>query len=888
MFYPDALDDSAFSWRTALSLATASKASYERPEYFKDVEGNDELRSWGFSEFTFLDSETTQGFAARRDGVLLIAFRGTQSLGDWLGNLNLGRTDRPFGAVHAGFAQAYDYVANSVRNYVREHAAPKTKIWITGHSLGGAVAAICAAELAGGTDIAGVYTFGQPRTGDERFKSYIRRRLAGKFRRIVNDDDIVTRIPPGFQHVGDLIHLGVFGMSSRATAESASKIEPAPLTKSEFERFQTRINSIRSSYVRAATAGSSSLDASIEGVIPGIGDHAIDAYIADLRFRIPSEPSESFELFGSTQLRRKPALGAAESVVSAILHAALVRADSPEWVPPPGLVVDSKIGSIFSVQGSAETLASLKDDPQIVSVVASREGGTRELATSIPYVQGDVAWRPPISEKGDCAIVGIIDTGVDIIHESFIDGSGTTRILAIWDQRDSLGNGPKAVDQAFDQTYGRLYLQTEIQNFINAHKSSGAAPPLSLRDPEEHGTHVASIAAGRPVGNCPSGMAPEAKLIVVIPAMITETGQAPSLGYSKSHVDALRFLKTAAGGGNVVSVGQMPIVINVSLGMNAGAHDGTSLLEASFDSVTTKGRDPDIAIVKSAGNERDANGHRRLEVPISGASTKIDWLSNNSQLQDYFEVWYNHAHDLSFSLNDPQGNSVIQVDAVTPRAVRLLNGNRCRMILTRKHLDNGDNQLVVVIEPEARSIQNGLWSLEILCNKRGSSDTRLDIWVERDPWRAVSIANATEETTLSIPGTAETVITVAACLKNDPIRTRPDSSAGATRNGKAKPDICAPGEEIAAALSNTADPQAIAVKSGTSMAAPHVTGAVALAFSRRCKLRDANPTLSFLTANRLRPSLQETSEGYSGVHHTEFGYGRLDVAQFLSDVDAIP
>ena len=66
--------------------------------------------SWGFAKCDFLDVGDTQGFVAQTSDVVLVAFRGTESLGDWLGNLNLLSTQRPYGSVHRGFLLGFELV----------------------------------------------------------------------------------------------------------------------------------------------------------------------------------------------------------------------------------------------------------------------------------------------------------------------------------------------------------------------------------------------------------------------------------------------------------------------------------------------------------------------------------------------------------------------------------------------------------------------------------------------------------------------------------------------------------------------------------------------------------------------------------------------------------
>ncbi len=298
-------------------------------------------------------------------------------------------------------------------------------------------------------------------------------------------------------------------------------------------------------------------------------------------------------------------------IVTPDLLPVLLRLKDSRWQAPPNLKVNSQFGTFVSAQASPETLALLRNDSQVVSIEASRDAGKLELASSLPFIGADQIHRPPLSERGDSAIVGVIDSGIDVLHEAFRDAEGKTRILAIWNQRDGTGPTPKSVDPArFTQDYGTLYTADRINRFI----TGSEAPPNSLRDPQLHGSHVSSIAAGRAVGRLADGMAPEAKIMVVMPNMKTSPGDPPSLGYSNSHVDALHFLKLAASGGNIILSNDLPIAINVSLGMNAGAHDGTSTLEAAFDSLSAGGRDPGYVIVKSAGNERGFGGHARAGI----------------------------------------------------------------------------------------------------------------------------------------------------------------------------------------------------------------------------------------------------------------------------------
>lgn len=125
-----------------------------------------------------------------------------------------------------------------------------------------------------------------------------------------------------------------------------------------------------------------------------------------------------------------------------------------------------------------------------------------------------VPWKVPpgFSGKGAGVIVAVIDTGIDIFHESFRTPSGT-RILELWDQ--SATTGGSAPPTGFAQI-GRVYNSKDIDAGIKA------KPPFASIDDNGHGTHVAGIAAGN--GNQDDrcsfpghyvGVAPLADLVIV-------------------------------------------------------------------------------------------------------------------------------------------------------------------------------------------------------------------------------------------------------------------------------------------------------------------------------------------------------------------------------------
>lgn len=210
-----------FSLHNALWLARASELAY-RPG--AAIEATI-VRQWGFDHFAFVDADETQGFVASDSQTVLISFRGTETdrVADWLTDADSSLVDGPLQAkVHGGFYDALSHAWQAVDQLVRRWDADGQKLlWITGHSLGAALATLSAARwIEHGRAVQGLYTFGQPRTGDRKFAREFNFRMKCNTFRIVNNDDLVTRLPPravGFSHLGTFKYFTENGQLSHDT-----------------------------------------------------------------------------------------------------------------------------------------------------------------------------------------------------------------------------------------------------------------------------------------------------------------------------------------------------------------------------------------------------------------------------------------------------------------------------------------------------------------------------------------------------------------------------------------------------------------------------------------------------------------------------------------------
>jgi hypothetical protein len=215
-FLPPPITRAAYSDRMAWILASMAHLAYDR------VEANNvarelliaKLQGGGFELLrTFNAPETdTQAFLAKSsDGYAVLAFRGTEvaKREDLRIDMEAARISVLNGRVHSGFRMAYESVAQEIEESVLQLG--HIPLYITGHSLGAALATIATQRLEHNPRIqemiAACYTFGSPRVGDQQYDMAFKSPIY----RVVNTTDVVTVIPllaMGYVHIGDVRYLG--------------------------------------------------------------------------------------------------------------------------------------------------------------------------------------------------------------------------------------------------------------------------------------------------------------------------------------------------------------------------------------------------------------------------------------------------------------------------------------------------------------------------------------------------------------------------------------------------------------------------------------------------------------------------------------------------------
>ena len=530
----------------------------------------------------------------------------------------------------------------------------------------------------------------------------------------------------------------------------------------------------------------------------------------------------------------------------------------------PGCEVTSRAGDVAGVFVPAGGLEEFRHHPEVVFVeTSSALKDAMDISAAAINLVDPLHGSRVIPSDGRGALIGIIDSGFDLTHPGFLDAQGRTRILAAWDQVNLVG-AAGAAPTAFG--YGVEYTDAAINQYVSAqrvvivknHERAGA-----------HGTYVAGIAAGNgaPHGTY-QGVAPGADLILV-----TYRNDVP-VGGSAYVLDAIEYIRQHA------RASGRPVVINLSQGDNLGAHDGTSLLERAIDHVVGEGH---VLVVVSAGNERGgtASHHARGKVE-QGRELVLSFALTEGPCRvdgDAIELWYSGGDRFAVALEAPGGE---RSDFVEPGGaevvVEFAAGNRARVCSQTGHPTNGDNRVGIILE-RGDGWGAGLWRLILRGDRVERGD--FDAWADRP--NAVTVidfrSHRSDASTITLPGNSRRAITVGgfvtrplACENTREVKGdfAPGSSVGPTRDGRIKPDVTAPSTLVMAPrVRKDCRPPRYDLRSGTSMAAPHVTGVVALLWS----------LWPGLVAERICDALLSTAraDAFTGATpNTSWGRGKLD------------
>lgn len=486
--------------------------------------------------------------------------------------------------------------------------------------------------------------------------------------------------------------------------------------------------------------------------------------------------------------------------------------------------------------------------------------------------------------KGKGVIVGVVDQGFEYTHLDFKAEDGTTpRIKCAWNQKYN----PNNPDTPEGFNYGTEY---RTWNAMNAVDNDYQYDVL-------HGTHVAGIAAGADMNTPYYGVATESDLVFV-----TYDTTADQI------VDGVKYIFDYA-----ERVGK-PCVVNLSVGMHTGPHDGTSLTDQALDALTGPGR----IIVGAVGNEGTTAMHVGKRVTPDDPMKVIPSFYDNNTKQFVCDFWGEPGKKYfiqPIAVNSLKGTivgygeKVASTDYNDVRSVFTMDENGIEGVVsvTVCHdLDNGRGNFYI----------NGSVTAQGTGRMLGLLITTEDDECYVDGWHCyikefTANANCQKQgftpgdyNSLAgeIGGTAQNVISVGSYNSRFTYKSvegieyaiggqgytisdlSPFSSNGPTADGRMKPDVCAPGFGVVSAVQRHAVQTGTCayiskdgkgnsyyydINAGTSMAAPYVTGSVALWLEARPEL----------TPDEVRNILKSTcrQDAFTATApDNRWGYGKID------------
>lgn len=472
--------------------------------------------------------------------------------------------------------------------------------------------------------------------------------------------------------------------------------------------------------------------------------------------------------------------------------------------------------------------------------------------------------QPTLALRGQGVLIGFLDSGIDYENPVFRNSDGSTRIIAMWDQTDRSGTPPEGF------IYGSEYRDEQINRALNSMNPHEVVP---MTDEEEHGTYMASVAAGSEI--------PEKNFVGAAPySRIAMVKLKPAKQYLRDfyfiNPDATVYQENDIMAGvrylhQIAQERHMPLVICVGLGTDMGGHTGVNPLSTMLNGMALL---RDHAVVIAAGNEGNSRHHFLGEIEDDEYYKNAEISVGDRVKGFYVEIWARAPQRFAVDIISPTGERM-------PSDFILSGGREYNFLFedTKVAVDYRiagilDGSQVIYISFNKPT--QGIWNIRVYQQSEISNTFHMWLPLEEFLTGEVFFVRSNPDTTLTVPSSAAAPMTVGAYDDRDnSIYLR--SGRGFTANGLIKPDFAAPGVEVYGAA-----PGGIFVtRSGTSAATAVAAGGVALMLEWGI-VRGNYSTMSGIA---IKNSLIQSAERDAQRTYPDkaFGWGRLNVYQTFVD-----
>jgi subtilisin family serine protease len=472
--------------------------------------------------------------------------------------------------------------------------------------------------------------------------------------------------------------------------------------------------------------------------------------------------------------------------------------------------------------------------------------------------------------RGQGVLIGFVDTGIDYTHKAFQYADNTSKIVSIWDQTIQSDNAPEGF------FFGTEYTREQINNAL---KSTEPRTIVPSTDENGHGTFLAGTAAGNLDNeNHFSGTAPDAEIVVVKlkPAKHNYRNlyAIPQNAYCYQENDIMlgvKYLLTTA------KKYKRPIAICIGLGSSQGSHDPGGALGTYLTDVTQM---DGVAVVVAGGNEGNSGHHyeKILTKEIQSDTVELNVAANEPGF--IMEIWGDVPNIFSIELITPGGEYV-------PRIYPRLGEKRDVSFIFESTIVSIYFQLVglqagaQLVIMRFRNPTEGIWRLTIHKVYRNLS-LRINMWLPITNFinESTYFISSNPYITITSPGnTIFPIVVTAYDYSNDSLYQ--NASRGYNRVGQITPNLAAPGVNIIGPSLNNG----YTTKSGTSIAAAHTAGVVAILLEWG-KIRG---NVEYIDGIDIKNLLLRGAERDPNITYPnrEWGYGILNIFGALESLRGI-